>query len=101
MLAHPPTAPYNNAPMNSSTTISTRTIHSAIQQQVLSGYRRALRLAKLKSANSIPHIRQQFKSNAIKLRRTDTHRIEYLLKQLNKQLELYSSPHVKKVSFTS
>lgn len=70
-------------------------MHSASQLLVLSLYRRVLRVVSVKSPSSLSSIRSEFRLNSSSIPRSNTSAIEYEIRKLKKQLELYESTHVK------
>lgn len=83
--------------MCSSATAVKPIVHSAIQKQVLSLYRQSLRLAARKSPSQLPLIKHEFRVNQHSIKRTDGYKIEFLLKQLKKKIDIISDPTVKGV----
>jgi len=69
--------------------------HSKIQLQVLSLYRRFLRVAKTKPG-ATEYIRHEFRANA-KIPRTETIRIEHVLRRSERQLKELSNPGIKSI----
>ncbi len=73
---------------------------SAVQRQVLSLYRRSLRLASLKQPQLISHVRSEFRLGS-QLARRDFAQIDYRIRKLKKEIEIFEMPGVKKLSFKS
>lgn len=69
--------------------------HSKIQKEVLLLYREFLKLGKEKPGID-SYVRVQFKKNAI-IPRTETLRIEYLIRQGRKQLDMLKMEDVQKM----
>ena len=69
--------------------------HSKIQLQVLSLYRQCLRAARSRPGAHL-HIREEFKKNSL-IAKSDTIRIEYLLRRGYRQLDLLNKPTVQSI----
>ena len=69
--------------------------HSKIQVQVLKLYRQLMRAAKNKPGVA-EHVRSEFKKNAI-IPRSDTLRIEYLMRRGHRQLEVIKKSTVQSI----
>jgi len=67
---------------------------SQIQKQVLSLYKECLRAAEVKSPSFKSVVRNEFKRNGAAIQRTDTMRVEYMLRQGKRRLEMMKDPHV-------
>ena len=68
---------------------------SQIQKQVLSLYKECLRAAEVKNRQFKSVVRSDFKRNAKAIQRSDTMRIEYLVRQGQRRLEMMKvSVHV-------
>ena len=68
---------------------------SQIQKQVLSLYKECLRAAEMKNRQFKSVVRSDFKRNAKAIQRSDTMRIEYLVRQGQRRLEMMKvSVHV-------
>lgn len=67
---------------------------SQIQKQVLSLYKECLRAAEVKNRQFKSVVRSDFKRNAKAIQRSDTMRIEYLVRQGQRRLEMMKDPHV-------
>ena len=61
---------------------------SQIQKQVLSLYKECLRAAEMKNRQFKSVVRSDFKRNAKAIQRSDTMRIEYLVRQGQRRLEM-------------
>ena len=61
---------------------------SGIQKQVLSLYKECLRAAEAKNPSFKSVVRNEFKRNSIAIQRTDTMRIEYMLRQGRRKLDM-------------
>ena len=61
---------------------------SGIQKQVLSLYKECLRAAEVKSPSFKSVVRNEFKRNGVAIQRTDTMRVEYMLRQGKRRLEM-------------
>ena len=61
---------------------------SQIQKQVLNLYKECLRTAEAKSPGFKSVVRAQFKRNATTIQRSDTMRIEYLVRQGRRRLDM-------------
>ena len=61
---------------------------SQIQKQVLSLYKECLRAAEAKNPGFKSVVQAQFKKNATNIQRSDTMRIEYLVRQGRRRLEM-------------
>ena len=61
---------------------------SQIQKQVLSLYKECLRAAEVKSPSFKSVVRNEFKRNGAAIQRTDTMRVEYMLRQGKRRLEM-------------
>ena len=61
---------------------------SGIQKQVLTLYKECLRAAEAKSPSFKSVVRNEFKRNSIAIQRTDTMRIEYMLRQGRRKLDM-------------
>ncbi|KAG7088431.1 hypothetical protein E1B28_012424 [Marasmius oreades] len=72
---------------------------SGLQKEVLSLYRRALRMVRSKSSAGRPKfslfIRYTFRTNATSISPRNVSAIEHLLRKGRRQLDLYESPSVK------
>jgi len=62
--------------------------------QVLSLYKECLRAAEKKQPGFKGYIRQQFKQNAKSIPRTDTMRIEYMVRSGRRRLDMINDPQV-------
>jgi len=67
---------------------------SQIQKQVLSLYKECLRAAEAKSPQFKSVVRSDFKRNGRSIQRTDTMRIEYMVRQGRRRLDMMKDPHV-------
>jgi len=67
---------------------------SQIQKQVLSLYKECLRATEAKSPQFKSVVRSDFKRNATTIQRTDTMRIEYMVRQGRRRLDMMKDPHV-------
>ena len=67
--------------------------HSKVQLQVLSLYRRFLRVAENK-VGATQHVREEFRRNA-QIPRMDTVRIEHMIRRAERQLKALSNPSIK------
>ena len=67
---------------------------SQIQKQVLSLYKECLRAAEAKSPSFKIVVRNEFKRNGAAIQRTDTMRVEYMLQQGKRRLDMMKDPHV-------
>ena len=75
--------------------MSSGVARSQIQKQVLSLYKECLRAAEMKNRQFKSVVRSDFKRNAKAIQRSDTMRIEYLVRQGQRRLEMMKvSVHV-------
>ena len=75
--------------------MSSGVARSQIQKQVLSLYKECLRAAEIKNRQFKSVVRSDFKRNAKAIQRSDTMRIEYLVRQGQRRLEMMKvSVHV-------
>ena len=68
--------------------MSSGVARSQIQKQVLSLYKECLRAAEMKNRQFKSVVRSDFKRNAKAIQRSDTMRIEYLVRQGQRRLEM-------------
>ena len=61
---------------------------SGIQKQVLYLYKECLRAAEAKSPSFKSVVRNEFKRNGVAIQRTDTMRVEYMLRQGKRRLDM-------------
>ena len=74
--------------------MATAVRRSKIQVQVLSLYKDCLRAAEKKTPGFKNYIRNEFKRNAVSIARTDTMRIEYLVRSGRRKLDMMNDPNV-------
>lgn len=67
---------------------------SGIQKQVLSLYKECLRAAEAKSPQFKSVVRSEFYKNGKSIQRSDTMRIEYMVRQGRRRLDMMKDPHV-------
>ena len=73
---------------------------SQIQKQVLSLYKECLRAAEVKSPSFKSVVRNEFKRNGVAIQRTDTMRVEYMLRQGKRRLEMMKVITLQDISET-
>ena len=67
--------------------------HSKVQKQVLALYKECLRAAKSKPGFEAT-VKQEFRKNAVAVQRSDTLRIEFLMRSARKKLTIINDPNV-------
>ena len=69
--------------------------HSKIQKQVLSLYKACLRASQNKPGRGFDHaVRNEFKKNATAVEKKDFLRIEHLMRQGHRKLDMIKDPNV-------
>ncbi|KAK6334152.1 hypothetical protein TWF696_002654 [Orbilia brochopaga] len=79
--------------------------YTGLQREVLALYRRCLRAAARKPADSRSHFKtfvtREFRRYAAEVDRKDFDTIEFLLRRGNRQLEVYGDPNIKRMTLGS
>jgi len=83
--------------VRSASTAAGTKARSKIQVQVLCLYKECLRSAEKKQPEAKNYVRRQFKENGSNVPRTDTMRIENLLRQGKRRLQMFNDPNVDRV----